>query len=1022
MLTATALAAPPTITTTPTIDYVQAPGQAYVSVGYYYDMPNGPSPWDVSYKVTIRDGITGERLGTVTDSSPVWDVPTDSDPYGRWLTAEVTITNPDGSDTRTGDNMPAGPPHIDHIDRFWAPYATAYGSRGTTWSLEGDNIGQLQANSEVYFEPGHIKAEIVSWWFDVEFKIPKDAVDGYIHVTTVKGDSNEFPFEVEKTVYGRVYDGHNPEYSRENPVEDAKVELKDKDSDEVLDTVYTDDLGAYELSTALDVNKKYRVTVTLETKDKRLTMQRGGTTVSMSRDFTNDENMTFPFDFNLREAGKIDDASTTKGDLDNCASVWHWLQRNRQAAKDVGLDPANALKVNVFDSADTSGCSYDLGSRTINIGQQVIDDDRADDVFPPPWEYQLNRETHEFGHAIMHSVMGGWVGWPDRENHAGYINADTGDSLSEGFAEYWAMYAAGAKSMGDDTGRYDSWGYIGGADQRMAWSPVVAAQPTAWPTGPSNCEELAVAGALWRASSALGWGRPALTRITKAFPAGGTLTDWRDKLVAGGVPTSTIDPTLFDFGFFSDVNGNWTRDPGEPVGAGNGADCLMWLGAGSNVETVPPRPNRRNRPIQPNEIIRLELSGVTSSTAESVATVEVTYPGDHMRDFSYATIVPGPTGLLPMPLEAGASFKVTVTGPTGVPAPGSLEMDWDDWRQARDAVTSGPAVTKRFDVVGGGGAAEVSIEGLDRYLTALDGSRKGFPGGADAVILATGANYPDALGASTLAGVERAPILLQNPKTGLANGTKIEIGRLFGGANAGKRIYIAGGTGVVTPAVRAALVKAFPGATVTRLGGADRYATARLIAHEARDRAGSPLGHAIVVSGRDFPDALLAGPVAYRDKRPVLLVAPTQTVADKYLRGILTYCGVSTIDVIGSPAAVSPGMMASLAGSFESVDRPAALADRYAQSVAVARWASGHGLSWTGVGLATGQSFPDALCAGPVLGEAGCPLLLTPTTSLSPVVRSELAAHADTIGTVRFFGGSGAIAGSVRNAALDALR
>lgn len=57
----------------------------------------------------------------------------------------------------------------------------------------------------------------------------------------------------------------------------------------------------------------------------------------------------------------------------------------------------------------------------------------------------------------------------------------------------------------------------------------------------------------------------------------------------------------------------------------------------------------------------------------------------------------------------------------------------------------------------------VTAAGSDRYGTSVEVSQRTFPNGAETVIVATGANWPDALGASALAGVYDAPILLTRP-------------------------------------------------------------------------------------------------------------------------------------------------------------------------------------------------------------------------------------------------------------------
>jgi hypothetical protein len=54
----------------------------------------------------------------------------------------------------------------------------------------------------------------------------------------------------------------------------------------------------------------------------------------------------------------------------------------------------------------------------------------------------VNREYHEFSHYVMHSLYGfvpGASTLADSTNHDGYLNVDTGDSYSEGFAHFMSV-------------------------------------------------------------------------------------------------------------------------------------------------------------------------------------------------------------------------------------------------------------------------------------------------------------------------------------------------------------------------------------------------------------------------------------------------------------------------------------------------------------------------------------------------------------------------------------------------------
>ena len=93
----------------------------------------------------------------------------------------------------------------------------------------------------------------------------------------------------------------------------------------------------------------------------------------------------------------------------------------------------------------------------------------------------------------------------------------------------------------------------------------------------------------------------------------------------------------------------------------------------------------------------------------------------------------------------------------------------------------------------------------------------------EVVYIATGDNFPDALGAGAAAGVNAGPILLVQSNS-IPAPTLAELNRLQP-----DRIVIVGGTGVITDAVKSALEGLSFGPTVERLAGADRYATAAAV-------------------------------------------------------------------------------------------------------------------------------------------------------------------------------------------------
>lgn len=153
------------------------------------------------------------------------------------------------------------------------------------------------------------------------------------------------------------------------------------------------------------------------------------------------------------------------------------------------------------------------------------------------------------------------------------------------------------------------------------------------------------------------------------------------------------------------------------------------------------------------------------------------------------------------------------------------------------------------------------IAGPGRYETAALVSAHAFPG-AGSVLVATGADYPDALAGAAAAGAAKAPVLLTAKDT-LPAATSAELKRL----NPAK-IIVLGGTSAVSAAVEAAL-KAH--GSVTRVAGADRYATSIAV---ARLNPNLP-SRAYLATGTGFADALTGGPAAAKANAPVLLTPPT---------------------------------------------------------------------------------------------------------------------------------------------------
>jgi len=306
-------------------------------------------------------------------------------------------------------------------------------------------------------------------------------------------------------------------------------------------------------------------------------------------------------------------------------------------------------------------------------------------------------------------------------------------------------------------------------------------------------------------------------------------------------------------------------------------------------------------------------------------------------------------------------------------------------------------------------ATYIGLEGATRIDTALQVSRTTFAlNSVDTVVIASSDSWPDALVGTSLAGAHRAPMLLTKPGV-LYPDLPAEIMRL--GA---KHAVILGGTAAVSSDVEDSLASMLGAGNVTRIGGSNRYETARLVAMETRTILDCNYdGTAFVATGANFPDALGAGPLAAANGWPVFLVPSTglQSETASAMAGI----GVSEALVLGGSNAVPASVDSDIVSLVGATVTRLSGATRYDTAAAVAQYGVMYGgLGWDGVAIATGQNFPDGLTAGASQGHIGSVLLLTPSTYLHAAPAALLETNKDAIATVRFVGGTIAVDANVR--------
>lgn len=316
--------------------------------------------------------------------------------------------------------------------------------------------------------------------------------------------------------------------------------------------------------------------------------------------------------------------------------------------------------------------------------------------------------------------------------------------------------------------------------------------------------------------------------------------------------------------------------------------------------------------------------------------------------------------------------------------------------------------------------AVVQVAGPTRIETAIEASKRAFPGHANTVVLATGYNWPDALGGSALAGAKAGPLLLTLPGS-LPSAVTTELARLDA-----HEVIILGKTPAVSAAVETTLRRLSVNGhalTVSRIGGDERFATSAMVASATvaaiRAKGGTYSGTAFFTTGWNFPDALAASPLAAKKGWPVLLVGPSglSTVTADAVRSL----GVTRGIMLGSDKVVTAAVEHELKSMLPKAPERLWGSDRYLTGIAIASFATTNGLGWDGVAITTGENYPDALAGGVMQARLGSVVLLTPTAWLQKCVFDQLAAVRAKIYTVRYLGSTVAVRQFARDGVTAAL-
>ncbi len=326
-------------------------------------------------------------------------------------------------------------------------------------------------------------------------------------------------------------------------------------------------------------------------------------------------------------------------------------------------------------------------------------------------------------------------------------------------------------------------------------------------------------------------------------------------------------------------------------------------------------------------------------------------------------------------------------------------------------VADGLFVTHRYEF-----AATRRLAGSSRLDTAAAVAADGHPAGADEVLRASAANFPDALAGGPLAYARDAPLLLTGPEE-LSERTAESLAEL-----GPERVTVLGGRAAVSEVVLDELEEL--GYEVERISGPTRTATAAAVA----EALGEEFEEVFLASAGGFPDALTAAPPAALLGVPVLLTGTDELSVEA--REEILDSGAEQVIVPGGEAAVSDDVTDELEDLGLDVVRLAG-EDRFATAEEVNRYAEDRlacgplpatpvvdGVAGGGTAaapcvdesrlvVARGDDFPDALSGGPYAARQGALLMILPALDYRAADGSEryLASRDDALASVTLLGG-----------------
>jgi putative cell wall-binding protein len=180
------------------------------------------------------------------------------------------------------------------------------------------------------------------------------------------------------------------------------------------------------------------------------------------------------------------------------------------------------------------------------------------------------------------------------------------------------------------------------------------------------------------------------------------------------------------------------------------------------------------------------------------------------------------------------------------------------------------------------------------------------------VIIASGRDFPDALGISSLAASKGWPILLSDPSH------LTQPAQDFLSGDQPTEVYVIGGEGILKHSVYHQIQILSPDAQIQRLGGYDRFETLALILEKFYPNP----SQIYVANGYGFADALSGSTLAAAHNAPILLVNPWSKNLPKSIKDYLTMLNSNNVhpqvNILGGERVVPQSLVDKINSTLEN--------------------------------------------------------------------------------------------------------